>query len=349
MTFIKPFLSIIDKGVFFRKPFGWLYILLAILSLIAPIYLIYSSVNLHIAYQNRENTRHTYEAFNLKFEGLKQNYETSFQNYNKAANDAQNAYQNYRQANQNVTYYQTYSQYYPQEYQNAREQSKQWLSNWKNLDSIRSTSQKEYEKIKPAYDKDLVEFNRLNNENQIAMGNYESKAPQGAFHLFDNNFRSVIGLALFCLLSILVGWINFMIFWNRKSTLNLIHKEDDEFTAIPVFAHFIQTIGESMGAYIGVMGFFTLLIALLCKVCFGVFGLNSLFPMSVQNLSEEFQIGIPYLLVPLIAGFLVVILSKIVAEGIKAFAIIANNTGNMLLSKSELVPSKEIEIVEENK
>ncbi|MGI9546958.1 MAG: hypothetical protein ACR2MM_06970, partial [Flavobacteriaceae bacterium] len=40
-TFIKPYLSYIDSGRLFRKPFGWLYTLLAMLNVLVPIDVLY--------------------------------------------------------------------------------------------------------------------------------------------------------------------------------------------------------------------------------------------------------------------------------------------------------------------
>lgn len=42
-TFIKPYLSYIDNGHFFRKPFSWLYTLFAIINLLIPIYVFYQA------------------------------------------------------------------------------------------------------------------------------------------------------------------------------------------------------------------------------------------------------------------------------------------------------------------
>src|SRR5690606_39568143 len=37
-TFIKPYLSWIDSGVFFGKPFRWLYAAFAVLNLLVPVF-----------------------------------------------------------------------------------------------------------------------------------------------------------------------------------------------------------------------------------------------------------------------------------------------------------------------
>jgi len=47
-TFIKPYLTFIDHGHLYRKPFSWLYTLIAIVNLLVPIYIFYTAVDNHI-------------------------------------------------------------------------------------------------------------------------------------------------------------------------------------------------------------------------------------------------------------------------------------------------------------
>ena len=44
-TFIKPYLSYIDKGHLYRNPFSWLYVLFAIINLILPIYIFFQALD----------------------------------------------------------------------------------------------------------------------------------------------------------------------------------------------------------------------------------------------------------------------------------------------------------------
>jgi hypothetical protein len=44
-TFIEPFLSYIDDGKLFRKPFGWLYIVFAGINLLLPFYILYKAID----------------------------------------------------------------------------------------------------------------------------------------------------------------------------------------------------------------------------------------------------------------------------------------------------------------
>ena len=48
LTFIKPYLSYIDNGHIYRKPFSWLYTIFAILNLIFPLYVFYKALDNHV-------------------------------------------------------------------------------------------------------------------------------------------------------------------------------------------------------------------------------------------------------------------------------------------------------------
>ena len=47
-TLVKPFLSLIDKGALYKKPFGWLYVLIAVINLLAPLWVFYLAIKNHI-------------------------------------------------------------------------------------------------------------------------------------------------------------------------------------------------------------------------------------------------------------------------------------------------------------
>lgn len=47
-SFVKPFLNFIDAGEFYRKPFKWLYSLIALLALLAPLYILYEMISNNI-------------------------------------------------------------------------------------------------------------------------------------------------------------------------------------------------------------------------------------------------------------------------------------------------------------
>jgi hypothetical protein len=47
-TFIRPYLKFIDKGQLYRKPFSWLYKLIAALNLLFPLYVLYVGIEFDI-------------------------------------------------------------------------------------------------------------------------------------------------------------------------------------------------------------------------------------------------------------------------------------------------------------
>lgn len=180
-TFIKPYLSFIDKGDFFRKPFSWLYIAFAVLNLILPFYILYTAI--------------------------------------------------------------------------------------------------------------------------------------------DNNIFDIVFILVWIVIAF-ASWVCFQLWWDRKNKVTETSVENSEFVATPVFAHFIQTFGEWIGTWIGIVGFFVALLAIL--------GSDAVY-LTAAILTAA--IGVPFIqsgiasiiLIP-IYGFLIVVGSRFLAEMCRALASIANNT-----------------------
>jgi hypothetical protein len=183
-TFIKPYLNIIDNGLFFRKSFYWLYIILAVLNLVLPLYILYKAVDNHIF------------EFPAKF----------------------------------VTLFVVV-----------------WL---------------------------IIAF---------------------------------------------VSWVSFQLWWNRKERVALSSELNDEFTATPVFSHLVQTAGEWLGTWIGVVGFLTTLLA---TIILGDEGSQFSRLIGIDFLS----VGIPAIIITPIIGFLIIVIARFFAEQIKTLSAIANNT-----------------------
>jgi hypothetical protein len=184
LTFIRPYLSFIDNGHFFRKPFSWLYTLLAIVNLLIPIYVFYQA-----------------------------------------------------------------------------------------------------------------------SDNRI----------------FDNPAKFVIVFLLLWVIVAFAGWVGFQLWWDRKSKIDMSSTAGDEFIATPALSHFIQTLGEWIGTYIGIVGFW---FALLTTIILGE-----------EGYYLGHNLGIPYLetgwmaviTMPII-GFLIIVFSRFLSEQIRALSSIANNT-----------------------
>lgn len=182
-TFIKPYLSFIDKGDFFRKPFSWLYIAFAVLNLILPFYILYTAIDNNI------------------------------------------------------------------------------------------------------------------------------------FDTFYTPAKFIIVFILVWIVIAFASWVCFQLWWDRKNKVTETSVENSEFVATPVFAHFIQTFGEWIGTWIGIVGFF---VALLATIILG---------SDTAAIGVPFiQSGIAFIILMPIYGFLIVVGSRFLAEMCRALASIANNT-----------------------
>lgn len=185
-TFIKPYLLFIDNGNFFRKPFSWLYLLLAVLNLILPIYLLYKAIDNNV---------------------------------------------------------------------------------------------------------------------------------------FDAPSKFVIVFILIWLIIVFVSWISFQLWWDRKQKVMETSTKWDEFLASPVFSHFIQTLGEWIGTWVGVVGSLT---ALLATIILG----DDAYSLSVLTGIDFLKSGYTFIVLMIVYGFLIIVISRFIAEQFRALAVIANNINN---------------------
>jgi len=138
-------------------------------------------------------------------------------------------------------------------------------------------------------------------------------------NIFDSPAKFVIVFLLVWIILAFASWVSFQLWWDRKTKVTTTSVEGDEFVATPVFSHLIQTLGEWLGTWIGIVGFS---VALLTTIILGD---------EANYLS--YQIGVPFLntgfffiiLMP-IYGFLVIVGTRFLAEQFRALSAIANNT-----------------------
>jgi len=119
------------------------------------------------------------------------------------------------------------------------------------------------------------------------------------------------------------GWLSFQLWWDRKTKITFSSYENAEFVATPVFSHLIQTLGEWIGTWIGIVGFGY---ALLTTIILG----EEVRYLGSQFVSRGFLkfLGFGWtnvILMP-VYGFLLIVLTRFLAEQIKALSAIANNT-----------------------
>jgi hypothetical protein len=136
---------------------------------------------------------------------------------------------------------------------------------------------------------------------------------------FDHNGFSTLLLWLFVTFA---GWVGFQLWWNRKSKINRYVEKGDDFLATPTFSHFIQTLGEWYGITIAIIGFGVSFCALIASND-GYNRYGGGFSEYVPGMGRVGLLGL--ILFPLL-GFFIVVFFRVIAEGIRALAAIANNT-----------------------
>jgi zinc-ribbon domain len=114
-------------------------------------------------------------------------------------------------------------------------------------------------------------------------------------------------------------WIGFQIWWDRKDKVDITSSSKDDFVAIPVFSHFVQTLGEWAGTWVAIVGF---IFSLLATIILGQEGayLSQGLGLWFINISATSIILMP------IYGFLIIISARVFAEALRAIVSIANNT-----------------------
>ena len=78
--------------------------------------------------------------------------------------------------------------------------------------------------------------------------------------IFDSPAKFIIVFLLVWIIIAFASWVSFQLWWDRKSKIIDTSIEGDEFVATPVFSHLIQTLGEWLGTWIGIVGFGTALL-----------------------------------------------------------------------------------------
>jgi hypothetical protein len=139
--------------------------------------------------------------------------------------------------------------------------------------------------------------------------------------IFDSSADFIIVFLLLWIIIAFAAWVSFQLWWDRRTKIEMLSSVGDEFIATPVFSHFVQTLGEWIGTYIGIVG---LGFALLTTIILGEEG---------NYLGRD--LGMPYLkggwtavISMPVTGFLIIAFSRFLSEQVRALSTIAKNTSN---------------------
>ena len=118
---------------------------------------------------------------------------------------------------------------------------------------------------------------------------------------------------------VFASWVSFQLWWDRRIKVTQTTIEGDEFLATPVFSHFVQTLGEWIGTWVGIVG---TAISLSFTIFMGDIG-----SYYMQDLGIPFfEAGITSIILMPIYGFLIIVFGRFLAETFRALSSIANNT-----------------------
>lgn len=138
-------------------------------------------------------------------------------------------------------------------------------------------------------------------------------------HVFDNDLGVLF--MLIWVFTLFAGWISFQLWWDRKNVISKLTGPKDHYVATPVFGHFVQTLGEMLGLWVAIVGFGISLVA-------GIFFSDRSGASLFYSLDMDFlYMGWAGIIIMPIIGFIIIVITRYLAELITTFASIANNTG----------------------
>lgn len=137
-------------------------------------------------------------------------------------------------------------------------------------------------------------------------------------------FKGGVAGILIGLFGIFGLWIGFQLWWNRRQKIGTFVSPGSEFVALPVFSHFLQTCGEWFGTMIAIVGTGS-------SIVIALFGRSGGYTGSPLDAFAMMSGGTPLvgIIASPLAGFLILIVSRAVAEQIRALVAVANNTRNI--------------------
>lgn len=136
--------------------------------------------------------------------------------------------------------------------------------------------------------------------------------------LFGSGEAKIIFAFIFSWIVIVFAcWIGFQLWWNRKAKVK--NFEDSEFIVTPIFSEIFQTFGEWLGTLIGIIGAG---VGLIATIMLGDYA-DYLF----QAIGMSFMpSGITAVVAGPLIGFVIIILSRFVAEQMRLLVALVNNT-----------------------
>jgi MFS family permease len=135
--------------------------------------------------------------------------------------------------------------------------------------------------------------------------------------IFKIGAKFAVAFVFAWLIILFACWIGFQIWWHRRK--KVIAVAEAEFIATPIFSEILQTFGEWLGTLTGIIGAGVGLISAIflgedANYLFNAMGMRSM------------GFGLLGIIIGPIIGFLIIIISRFLAEQMRILTALANNT-----------------------
>ncbi|MCB9240638.1 MAG: hypothetical protein H6608_05885 [Flavobacteriales bacterium] len=139
------------------------------------------------------------------------------------------------------------------------------------------------------------------------------------YGVFDASFQLVLVYLIIWLIIAFTAWVGFQIWYIRRKDVRSIFRNGDDFKAIPLISLIIQTVGEWLGAFIGIAGFG-------CSLVLTILASNNSRIITESIGLPLVDTGIFPIIVAPVSGFLIILFSRFISEQFRVLTFIANNT-----------------------
>jgi len=136
-------------------------------------------------------------------------------------------------------------------------------------------------------------------------------------YFYNAGVNYVFAFIFMWLIIVFACWIGSLLWWNRRKRVAEV--ASSEFVAIPIISDIIQTSGEWLGTMIGIIGGCG---GLLATIFLG----NDLDALFWAMGLEFMQFGMWTILIGPIVGFVIILLFRFLAELLRLFSSLVNNT-----------------------
>lgn len=144
---------------------------------------------------------------------------------------------------------------------------------------------------------------------------------------------AIFACVLIFILLLALAAMSFLLWMNRQKKLKDMLHEKNEFVAIPMVSHFIQTVGEWLGFYIGLFG-------CVASLLFLLFGGSEMMNQLGGASLLPWGTGVVMIIMYPIIGFLIVVSGRLLAELYRAMASIANSAKRISNRVADAAPAE---------